>query len=188
MARRAERTMPRTCRAGWKSKKSCDGGFTLIELMVVVVVMAVMAGAIAPSLVSALSRAGIEAATKQTLELLEFAHAASVARGEALTVNFDSDRRLIWVEVRPPAFPWLEDVQPPERRTLVAVEVDKDVEVSVSHEDGESIAAEELRESLWFRPNGDMEDAFIELTDDRDRRKAIEIESATGRIALAEVD
>ena len=69
--------------------------------MVVVVVMAILAGAVAPSIVSATRRTGLDATSRRLADLLDFASAAAVARRQAVTVNLDSERHACWAVTWP---------------------------------------------------------------------------------------
>ena len=163
-------------------------GFTLIELMVVVIVMAVLSGAIVPSIVSAMRRAGAKTAATKTFDLLNFACAAAIARGQPVVVNFDVSRGVCWASVQVLSLPWLEEDEEPRSRTLVSVELPEDVEISV-YKDTESPhgpRSDDPWETIRFEPDGMAEDVVIELSDRRGDIYVLEVVGATGEVRYAE--
>lgn len=184
------------CKAGSKAKDRerrrkehrLRGAFTLIELMVVLVVMAILAGAIAPSLVSAIRRTGAKSASTQIMDLLDFACVAAIARRQPVTVNFDLERNVCWASVRSLSLPWLTDQEGWETRTLASLQLPEDLAVSFyrgSVADLQS-PSEQTWETVRFEPDGTAEDIVIELTDRNDTVRMIEVVFATGEVILTE--
>ncbi len=179
---------PTTLRSGSHHQGPGPGasrvGFTLIELMVVVVVMAVMAGAIGPTIASAVGRRGIRAAADNTADLLDFAHAGAIARRQTLTVLVDPSRGLLHVVARRPALPWLSDDEGPVERTLSELKLPGGVEVEVSGPD--LAAGDDGATELVFMPDGDMDEASVILTDTKGRSRTIEVAPSVGRVLVQE--
>ena len=90
-------------RAGAPGRRRC--GFTLVELMVVVALMAVLSGAVAFSLASAARGRSVDMAARQVMDLLDFAYTAAVSRGQRVMVIFDPDRHACWVSVHTSPLP-----------------------------------------------------------------------------------
>ncbi|SEJ51684.1 GspH/FimT family pseudopilin [Pseudomonas sp. NFR16] len=75
-------------------RRSCQGpdkgsshGFTLIELIVVVVIVAIFAGMAMPSFSSLLHRMNVRAASDELYDLLQYARSEAVTRGARVTVS-----------------------------------------------------------------------------------------------------
>jgi len=160
---------------------------TLIELMVVVIVMAVMAGAIVPNLAAAARRGGVDKAAGRIVDVLDFAARAAVARRRTVVVNLDGERGRCWATLQTVRLPWLEDEDAPETRTLTAVRLPEDLSLAVYRESTETaFGADEAWERVTFRPDGTTEDVTVELVDGRGRARSIEVSGITGRADLLE--
>jgi len=66
-------------------------GFTLIEIMVVVIVMAIVAGALAPNLGGTLQGLRLNAAARRIAEVMDYCHHAAVASGRVHGLVFAQD-------------------------------------------------------------------------------------------------
>lgn len=175
------------CRAGWTQSSSRRRAFTLVELMVVLVVMAIIAGAVAPAIVSAARRMGLKRATTQVMDLLDFACAAAIARRQPVTVNFNLDRNTCWASVWPMSLPWLEEAESVETLTLAALQLPEGISVSFYREsETGGMASQESWERIRFEPDGTAQDVLIELTDQSERVRTIEVIAATGELLLTE--
>ena len=119
----------RISRAGWrtrvKSKRlsglrrhtclredSRANSFTLIELMLVLVIMAIFAGMIMPAMFRALKGASLRTTGNKLCELLDFAYASAVSHRRPVLVNIDPERRRCWVSLRSISLPWLAEEKP----------------------------------------------------------------------------
>ena len=65
-------------------------GFTLIELMVTIAVMAIIAMLAAPSFADLIAKQRLESTTKQLLNILTTARSQAILLRQATTVNLDS--------------------------------------------------------------------------------------------------
>lgn len=173
-------------RAG--SCRAVNNGFTLIELMVVVVLMAILSSALVPSIVGAMRRAGARTAAVKSFDLLNFARGAAIARRQPVTVSFDVDRHLCWVCVRPSSLPWLPEEQQARPVTLLSIELPERTEISFYRGDqaSQSPPGEMQRETLRFEADGTAEDVVIELADQGGDFYRLEVVGATGEILLQE--
>ncbi len=181
-------------RAGWKQKGASGAalsrrsGFTLIELMVVVVVMAILAGAVAPSIVSATRRTGLDATARRLADLLDFASAAAVARRQPVTVNLDAERHVCWAVTWAPTLPWLAESETPEERTLVQLELPERISVTLVRDSGQEQPPQlgSAWETIRFAPDGTAEDVAAELRDDRENVRTIQVVFATGEVRMVQ--
>lgn len=73
-------------------------GFTLIEIMVVIVVLAIVVGTIAPSLGPIAGDAQLRAATRDVIAALRYARAESVVTSRPHRFCVDSEAGRFWVE------------------------------------------------------------------------------------------
>jgi len=162
------------------------GGFTLVELLVVMIVMAVLSGAILPSVVNAVQRTGLRSASARVLDLLGFAHAAAIGRRMPVTVLIDTQQRACRVRARRPTLPWMTDAeQAGTELTLVALQLPEGISVSVL-KDASGAVGELSDDAITFAPDGTAEDAVIELSDDDGNVRTIQLLAATGAATLVE--
>ena len=164
------------------------GGFTLIELMVVLVIMALLATSIAPSVASGLQRNGLKTTRDKLCELLDFAYMSAVTRRRPVVVNLDARRKLCWVSVSAVSLPWLEDRPGPKTHVLATMTLPEAVQVTVIHgeESRLGVMATQVWETVTFRSDGRTEDAVIELTDVQGERLAIKVVGVTGEVHTGE--
>jgi len=161
-------------------------GFTLIEMMVVVVVMAILSSAVLPSIVSAVRRTGAKAVARKSFDLLNFACASAVARRRPVTVNFDTERRVCWVSIQVTSLPWLSEDALPEARTLTSIELPEGVDVYFYRDTEwpDSRRSEQRWETVRFEPDGTGEDIIIELVDRSGDSYTVEVAALSGEVLL----
>jgi prepilin-type N-terminal cleavage/methylation domain-containing protein len=163
-------------------------GFTLIELMAVIIIVAILSGALAPSMVASLRRAGAKAAASKTAALLDFAYAAAISRRQEVIVNFDEDRRSCWLSVQNTALPWVSEMEHAQTAALADLSLPRNVEMSlyrtgeVQHLPGKV----QDQESFPFRPDGTADDIVIEFSDGSDELWQVRVIGATGEVVIQE--
>jgi len=164
-------------------------GFTLIELMVVLVIISMFSAMIVPSVATALRKAGLKTTGNQICELLDFAYMSSVTRRRPVDVNLDAGRRLCWVSVSTVSLPWLPEQIEPETRILATMELPEGTQLVITR--GEASPFSTVRSQSWevitFRSGGGTEDLLIELTSARGERFEIQILGATGEVSGREI-
>lgn len=168
-----------------------SGGFTLIELMLVLLVMGTFATMVVPSVATSLRSNSVEATTSKVHELLNFACLSAISRHKPVVLNIDSERRRCWVTVRATSLPWIEyEEEKPESRTLAVMEVPEGTSIVITRAESPSFAAASSGtwETIVFQSDGSAEDAIIELTDQRGEPREIQVIGSTGEAIIQKED
>ncbi|HEY1922426.1 MAG TPA: prepilin-type N-terminal cleavage/methylation domain-containing protein [Tepidisphaeraceae bacterium] len=72
-------------------------GFTLIELILVMVIIAIAAGIVAPALATFTAGRAIDNCSRQILALAQYAHTQSISEARTYRLNFDESSRQYWL-------------------------------------------------------------------------------------------
>jgi len=161
-------------------------GFTLIELMLVLVIMATFAGMIMPAMSRALRGTSLRTTGNKLCEILNFAYASAVSRKRPVVVNIALERRRCWVSLQTASLPWLPEQGEPKIRTLASMDLPEGTELIINRvgETGPGRAAAREWETIVFRSDGRTDDLLIELIDEAGDRFEIEIVGATGQVRI----
>lgn len=161
------------------------GGFTLIELMVVLMVIALLSTLIVPALAEAVRRTGVDDTGKKLSDLIRFSSAYAVTRHRMVVLNLDSSRQKCWVSAYGGRLPW-DDAQEtskpaPPLATLelpagTTLTVDRSAESNYGGSQGVSW------ETVTFRANGGAENVTIHLADAKGGQFDIAVYGVTGEI------
>lgn|GEM_PF-2083564 len=175
--------------AVWEKPFRMKGGFTLIELMVVLAIISMFTVMIVPSMATALRNTGLPATGNRLCELMNFAYLSAVARRRPVVVNLDTARRVCWVSMSTVSLPWLAEREEPQTRVLASMELPEGTQLTVSRGEPSplGISPSQVWETITFRSDGGADDAMIELTGLRGERFEIEIMGATGEVHGREV-
>lgn len=187
-----------TSRVGWNLKKSNPHsihaassahrlGFTMIELMVTLVIMALVAGLIMPSAVSAMRRNNVQSHGEKVLELLQFAQRYAVTSHHPVQVNIDSGKNTCWASVMQTKLPWLEQVQESNTRQLKMLVVPPEYQLSMQSQDSQSTSSAAW-DTITFKSDGRSDDTIIRLSDERGIAYEIIVFGSNGSIEQKKQD
>jgi type II secretion system protein H len=158
-------------------------GFTLIELMVVLVLLALMAGMIAPSVMSAMRRKGVLSQGEDLAELLRFAQSYAVTSRRPVQVNLDSARGLCWATVVHTPLPWRDDEAAGSPETIGSLKLQRGVAVMVQSADSSAGGA---WNTITFASNGCTKDALLQVSDGRSPPMELFVAGTEGSVQLRE--
>jgi len=166
-----------------------DGGFTLIEVMVVVGIMGMILAAGIPSLYKLTQKEGMRKVTSDVVEVCSKARAQAILRGAPVDLIFHPrERRLEVGAAAPVADPGMAGEGSSGRTPVTATgkeaQIPDDMVIEML-----DINLSEYRESEWARvrffPNGTSDELTLVLHSSKNEWKKITLEVTTG---LASVD
>ena len=91
--------MKATTNSSLSSQKVFSAGFTLIELMVTIAVLAIIVTIAAPSISTQLANQRVKSTTATLVNALKEARVESVIRRQSIKVSYDDDDYIIMIEV-----------------------------------------------------------------------------------------
>jgi general secretion pathway protein H len=163
--------------------KGCPG-FTLMELMVVLVIVALTAAFVVPRLGSLLSRLGSLSAAKKTCACLRYARSIAASGKKAYKVVFDIDKNTLTVS------PFYED-SCPEKPGDGGKPFNKSYQLpgGVFFEelvDSHERYADSGKFTMVFFPNGGSSGGKIILKDEKHRKFTIDVDPISGAVRVVE--
>ncbi len=164
-------------------KRGCSG-FTLMELMVVLVIMALTAAFVVPRLGGPLSRLGSVSAAKKTCACLRYARSRAASKKKAYKVVFDIDKNILTIS------PFYENNEP-EKAGGSGKSFDKSYELpqGVFFEelvDSHDRYADSGRFTIVFFPNGGSSGGKIMIKDKKNRKFTIDVDPISGTVRVVE--
>jgi prepilin-type N-terminal cleavage/methylation domain-containing protein len=186
MARKAAKaSMPTSTPAISEARRRRSGGFTLIELAVVLLILAVLLSFVTPRLMT-LGQARREASARRLATLLGYLHDEASLRGRTyrLTLDFDEGRYEVrtTAESRDPATdddfveewgPLARDESLPEGVRIAAVETP-------------TLLASSGTVDLFFHPESDEPGAKITLADEAGGSSLLVFDGVTGHVYIVD--
>ena len=157
------------------------GGFTLVELMLVMLLMTLFSAMVIPSVVSAVREDTVQTQGERLAEVLRFASLSAVTRHRTVQAFVDERRGTCRVALSNPALPWLEGYGSPKAQILSSMRLPDGMRLRVERggTEGSGAAGEG---PLLFRSDGRAEDAAITLTDRRGEEFAVRVSAADGSV------
>jgi prepilin-type N-terminal cleavage/methylation domain-containing protein len=177
--------MPTSTRAISDSHRRRSGGFTLIELAVVLVIVAVLLSFVAPRLL-ALGQARREAAARRLASLLGYLHDEASLRGRTyrLTIDLDGGRYEVrtTTDTREPATDddFVEEWGPLTRDGTLPDGV------RVASIETPTVMASSGTLDLFFHPESDEPGARITLVDDAEGSSVLVFDGVTGQVYVVD--
>ncbi|MDK2971032.1 MAG: type fimbrial biosis protein FimU [Candidatus Sumerlaeota bacterium] len=169
-----------TCRMRTRS-----AGFTMIELLFVITIMAVLLVITLPRMTGAGSRTALETTSRDLARLCEYARQSAITSNRVVVIVFEPEERKWWLDLNPEFTDDLKYEQKRRRRgeTVNEFEEPRVLPMKVEFKefllDGETVDDRQIVAS--FYPNGSASGLTVLLTNDKERVMTMEIERATGR-------
>lgn len=155
------------------------GGFTLLEIVLVLSIMALASVLVVPSIGSGLGYWRLQAAAREVGTLAKFARNQSVARGTRLQVVLDRPRRLYWLDNDPAV---LADPDTAGRHGIRLYTLPQGVRFGDATVDG--ARADHDRVAFVFFPRGDSTGGEVRVLDERGAGYRVAIDRLTGRVDI----
>ena len=168
------------------------GGFTLIELMVVIIVIGIVAGAIIPNMAGSIGTIRLDGAAGRVAALLDYCYNAANSSGRVHGLLFDAEGRRFQVVaeyVPDPAYwtgayeePRLESIRLP---GLLDSALPEGIVLSgVGAFEDDLIFTEDGGVRILFFPDGTTEFATLYLADTRGEERYVSINGVSGTVTI----
>jgi len=172
-------------------------GFTLTELIVVLVVITLIAGLVAPTFIHQLEYARLTSGCRQIVSYMRYARSQAILRGVPYRLNMDDRGQRYWITVYDEEE--TEDLAEPFRPDSSNLGARDSLPEGVTIEElliGDELAgpgaeleapvSAEGYPVIEFRPDGTCDGARMLLKNNNEERLAIFLDAATGRAEIAE--
>ena len=165
--------------------------FTLVELMVVIIVLAVIAGAVVPNLSAPLETTRLDAAARRVADLMDYCYANAAATGRVHGLIYLPGARRFEIVAEEPIDPQSPSSdQPPELVPAILPGLLNDplpegvlIESAGVYEDDLDVVNEERLRLLFF-PDGTTEFATLSLVNDAGDRREVRLGGVSGTITI----
>ncbi len=162
-------------------RRAAQAGFTLIEMIVTLTILALATSLVLPSLDSGLPRWRLSGAVRDIATLLKFARNQSVASMRPLHVVLDKSRNLYWLDNADA--PVTGDPSQAGRRNIRLYNLPDDV--SFGELAGGVVPVDHERSRILFFPRGSSSGGEVHLQDKKGRGYTITVDSVTGYTNVA---
>ena len=180
-----------------RARRRQPAGFTLTELIVVMVIMVIAAGIVLPTFMRQLEYARLSSAARRLLSCARYTRSQAVIRNVPYRLNIDEEGRRYWITFHDADRAELgEEPFRTDTSTLGLVkELPEDVtfeQIVIGDErrEADGSAAEQVNEDgsifVECRPDGTSDGLQILLKNAEDERLAIRVDATTGRAEIAE--
>lgn len=164
-----------------------DAAFTLIELLIVLMLIALISSLIVPAVAAVSRRGGLDATGQRLAELSRFGSMSAVTRHATVVLNLDADRHRCWVSLATAALPWQKrtDDNAPRTQILETLTLPEGTSLSVTKASvgsPDNATASQQWDTITFRPNGLAEDTSIRLSNPAGEQFSIEVVGVTGEV------
>jgi len=177
--------MPTSTRATSEARRARSGGFTLIELAVVLLILAVLLSFVTPRLL-ALGQVRREAAARRLATLLGYLHDEASLRGRTYRLTLDFDDASYEVRAMAESDQQGAGVDFVEEWGPLARDESLPPGVRIAEIETPTALASSGTVDLFFHPESDAPGARITLVDDGDGASVLVFDGVTGRVYIAD--
>lgn len=164
---------------GGSCRKRGAKGFTLLELVVVLAIVALSVGLVLPALETGLRHWRLQAAVQEVATLVRFTRNQAVARRKPLQVILDAPRRVYWLDDA--EAPVLDDPEQAGEKGIRLYALPTELRFG-------SLAGEpglvRGRVGIVFFPKGNSTGGEVEVVDPRGKEYRVHVEPLTGRARI----
>ncbi|MDX9976354.1 MAG: prepilin-type N-terminal cleavage/methylation domain-containing protein [FCB group bacterium] len=157
------------------------GGFSLLELMVVLMMITLFSTLIVPSVVTATREDAVSTQRDKVAELLRFANLTAITRHHPVQVYVNSSSGVCRVALSQTALPWLEEQTTIE--VLESLRLPDSIRIDLSSTDENAMGDAQC---ITFYSDGRADGSLVTLTDSRGERGVIEVMGSTGEVFVRE--
>jgi len=161
-------------------------GFTLLELLVVLVIMMMMTGIVAVSLRPALEEARLRSGTRMVSASLRYARSYAISHHTRAATVVDLDSPGLLMQARENELEgeegWHEITTPAGRFRSLPAGID------IVYVSGTGAEQDRGEATVTFSPLGNGDSASLVLQDPGGRERTIQVDGVTGRCSLADKD
>jgi type II secretion system protein H len=169
------------------------GGFTLVEIMVVVIVLAVVAGAVVPNFQSAVASLRLESACRRLAGLLDYCGQAARATGQVHGLIFSGDgvHYQAVCEVPPDEDSGDEDQTPRLEPAPLPADLDRRLAEGVRLTGAEFFEEDLAKQEgggirILFFPDGTTEFASLRLRSTKGEERTLQLNGVSGTVTISE--
>ena len=184
---------PKSTISGRALKRKEPRGFTLFELLIVLVVISLMSAMVIPRLSGHLSKLELKTAAKRTAAVLRYARNKAATDKVIVSAAFDFENRKISVY----AFPefqkslYKKDLSKKDKDSKVEPRITDTIYplpdgIGFLYEEEQTKNAEMTTVSILFFPNGSCSGGTITLGNENGKRFKLKIDPITGSVDISE--
>jgi prepilin-type N-terminal cleavage/methylation domain-containing protein len=164
-----------------RSNNPVSHGFTLIEIMLVVVIILIVAGVAVPKLSGSFSSTRMKDAVRSTVRVARYARSMAILEQADCTLSFSTNRISLTTAAN------IKNISTNANRAVATVLAQRRLPDEIKITKFENQTDEDLEENnVTFYSSG-MNDGFeLTLEDDKDRRYTITCNPITGKITVEE--
>ncbi|MDX2175795.1 MAG: GspH/FimT family pseudopilin [Candidatus Sumerlaeia bacterium] len=166
-------------------------GFTLLEVMIVIVIFGIVVAVAAPNLRGALEKEGLRSAARQLATGAAVARSEAVARGEPVALRIDPEERR-WRIALPDAERDARGRRRSARDAKASIEKPRELGPRIRFDKfsrgGEDYRLERSSDPLeiLFYPSGSSSGGVVQIVNNKGRRMSVEVSRAASRVTVWE--
>lgn len=156
--------------------------FSLLELVLVITIMGIMAGAIMPSVSNSLKGRRLGDYCDTLSNMLRYARSLAVERSMITKISFDEESAnpVLSVEADPLNAPGTFE----DERFPIFISRDFGSDITIASIVKNALEGTQVENEITFNPDGSTSDTFIYVTDDNERIHTVGIIGLTGQIMV----